>query len=177
MTAKKTAVFCIFPDRTGFEYAVCALKFAGFHESEISGMFQPDAAPAPMAATGSGEAARAEVSDGEINAAFGWLAEARAMHTGVDGMFLISGPLLPTDMDLESLRKEGGVTDALLAAGLPKAETKRFGERIKEGGILLCVICRHPSWADKAAGLLGSTGAETILKSRKHVTPRRLESA
>ena len=177
MTAKTMAVFCIFPDRTGFEYAICALKFAGFHESEISGMFQHDAAPAPTSVAGSGEAARAEVSSDEISKVFGWLAEARAVHTAIDGTLLVSGPLLPTQMDFEALRNRGGVTDALLAAGLPKAEAKHFRERIKGGGILLCVICRHPSWVEKAIGLLGSTGAESILSARKPVTHRRMETA
>jgi hypothetical protein len=66
--------------------------------------------------------------------------------------------------------------EVLLAAGLPEAEAKVFGERIKKGGILLCVVCRHPSWVGKATALLGSTGAENIFTAHKRVTTRKSET-
>jgi hypothetical protein len=178
MTAKKTAIFCIFPQRTGFEYAICALKFAGFRAADISILLQADGQLDTVAIAGpqleGGKDGGSAASANEIGAALGWLSEARAIQTQEDGTFLISGPLIEMRKEPGVQENPGGLAELLLAAGLPQSEMQLFQERIMEGEILMNVICRQASWAEKATSLLGSTGAENICTARKTVSSRKL---
>jgi len=51
---------------------------------------------------------------------------------------------------------------ALIGAGIPEYEAKRYEGRIKEGGILLSVHCDNSEWTSKAKGLLERTGADDV---------------
>ena len=56
----------------------------------------------------------------------------------------------------------GGITGALIGAGIPEYEAKRYEGRIKEGGILLSVHCDDSAWTKRAKEILERTGAEDI---------------
>jgi hypothetical protein len=56
----------------------------------------------------------------------------------------------------------GGVTGALIGAGIPEFEAKRYEGRLKSGGILLSVHCDTSDEIKRAKAALVSTGAEDI---------------
>jgi hypothetical protein len=49
---------------------------------------------------------------------------------------------------------------ALIGAGIPEYEAKRYEGRVKNGGILLSVHCDNSDWTSKAKDILERTGAE-----------------
>jgi len=170
MAPKIMAVFCIYPDQTSFEYAICALKVAGFHDEDVSVLLQADSQleGLPSGKTGKEKGGIVGVAGfaGKTSPALGWLAEPNAIRIPGDGTFLISGPLLATLKGTESLGKTDGLIGSLLNIGLPEQEVKQYMGRLKEGGILFSVYCHHPDYADKAKTILGSTGAEVICDTR-----------
>jgi hypothetical protein len=48
----------------------------------------------------------------------------------------------------------GGLTGALVGAGMPEFEAKRFEGLLRSGGILLSVHADNSEWADKAKRIL-----------------------
>jgi hypothetical protein len=56
----------------------------------------------------------------------------------------------------------GGIAGALIGAGIPEYEAKRYEGRIKSGGILLSVHCDDSAWTKRAKEILERTGAEDI---------------
>jgi hypothetical protein len=51
---------------------------------------------------------------------------------------------------------------ALIGAGIPEYEAKRYEGRIKKGGILLSVHCDNSEWTSKAKDILEKTGADDV---------------
>jgi len=56
----------------------------------------------------------------------------------------------------------GGVTGALIGAGIPEYEAKRYEGRIRRGGVLLSVHCDDSKYAKRAKEILENSGAEDI---------------
>jgi hypothetical protein len=56
----------------------------------------------------------------------------------------------------------GGLAGALIGAGIPEYEAKRYEGRIKKGGILLSVHCDNSEWTSKAKDILEKTGADDV---------------
>ena len=63
----------------------------------------------------------------------------------------------------------GGLAGALLGLRMPEYEAKRYLGRIEKGAVLLSVHCDNAYWANKAKGLLNSTGAEDISSTGESV--------
>ncbi len=59
----------------------------------------------------------------------------------------------------------GGLTGALVGAGIPEYEAKRYEGRIREGGILLSVHCDNSEWTKRAKEILEYTGAHDVASS------------
>ena len=57
------------------------------------------------------------------------------------------------------------MTGALIGAGIPEYEAKRYEGRIRRGGILLSVHCDDADWVKRAKNILQQTGAEDIASS------------
>jgi hypothetical protein len=56
----------------------------------------------------------------------------------------------------------GGLTGALVGAGVPEYEAKRYEGRLRKGGILLSVHCDNAQWSKTARAILKRTGAGDI---------------
>ena len=54
------------------------------------------------------------------------------------------------------------LTGALIGAGIPEYEAKRYEGQIKEGGILLSVHCDNSEWTKRAKDILERTGAHDV---------------
>ena len=59
----------------------------------------------------------------------------------------------------------GGITGALVGAGMPEYEAKRYEGRLQHGGILLSVHCDNEDWTKRAVEMLKATGAEDVATS------------
>lgn len=174
MSAKPMTVFCFFPHRTSLEHAVCALQLAGFRDEDISVLFQAEplleGLAAGIPAMGVEEPVPYSGSASVIGPMLGRLAEPLAMNIPGEGTFQIIGPLASTLMSTGAFRKPGGLTEALLAFGLPEDEVNQYQGRIKKGDILFCINCPLLSHLRKAEVLLESTGAENICATRNGVS-------
>src|SRR6201982_1012209 len=98
MAGKKTAVFCIYPNRTVGESAVSALKEAGFKNTDISVLFpenegtkdfahEKDTKAPEGAATGAGTGAL-------LGGGLGWLLGIGALAIPGLGPFIAAGPIM-----------------------------------------------------------------------------------
>ena len=56
----------------------------------------------------------------------------------------------------------GGLTGALIGAGIPEYEAKRYEGRIRSGGILLSVHCEDDIMIGRAKEMLRHTGAQDV---------------
>jgi hypothetical protein len=173
MAGENIAVFGIYPHRASFEYALGVLKQEGFRDADVSVLVQENsgtkdlatekATKAPEgAATGAGSAA-------VIGGALGLLTGTGALQIPGLGSFLVAGPLVATLAGIGVGSMLGGLSGALLGLRMPEYEAKRYLGRIEKGGILLSVHCDNPYWANKAKGLLNSTGAEDISSTGESV--------
>ncbi|MDQ2901598.1 MAG: DUF3341 domain-containing protein, partial [Acidobacteriota bacterium] len=59
----------------------------------------------------------------------------------------------------------GGITGALVGAGMPEYEAKRYEGHLKSGGILLSVHCDDDHWTKRAVEVLKNSGAEDVATS------------
>jgi hypothetical protein len=67
----------------------------------------------------------------------------------------------------------GGLAGALVGAGIPEYEAKRYEGRIRSGGILLSVHCENDLMIGRAKEMLRHTGAQDIAAAEEgHVSSR-----
>jgi hypothetical protein len=76
--------------------------------------------------------------------------------------FIAAGPIMATLAGAGAGGVVGGLVGALVGLGIPEFEAKRYEGRIKEGGILLSVLCDDSNSARKAKELLQQTRAEDV---------------
>jgi Protein of unknown function (DUF3341) len=166
MAGKNTAVFGIYPNVTGVDNAVDALRAAGFRSSDISVLFpensgtrdfahQKNTKAPEGAATGAGTGA-------VLGGGLGWLAGIGALAIPGLGPFIAAGPIVAALAGIGVGGAVGGFTGALIGMGIPEYEAKRYEGRVKDGGILLSVHSDDSAWTKKAKAILEGTGAQDI---------------
>jgi hypothetical protein len=77
-----------------------------------------------------------------------------------DGPFMAGGPILATLMG-----GDDNLHGSLRGLGLPEGEIQSFEHRLRQGGLLLSVLCDDDDWAARARAILAETGAERIVAS------------
>jgi hypothetical protein len=169
MAGKNTAVYAIYPDQLTAEDAVEALKEAGFRNTDISALFPDNQGTKDFAHekhTKSPEGAVAGGTSGAvIGGALGWLAGIGALAIPGIGMFVAAGPIMAMLGGIGVGGALGGLTGALVGAGIPEYEAKRYEGRIRKGGILISVHCDDDDWIKRARKILMQTGGEDIASS------------
>jgi hypothetical protein len=166
MAGKNTAVFGIYRDRRGVEYAVDALRTAGFRNTDISVLFPENEGTKDFAhekntkapegtATGAGTGA-------VIGGTLGWLAGIGALAIPGVGPLIAAGPIVAALTGVGVGGAIGGITGALIGMGIPEYEAKRYEGRVKEGGMLLSVHSDNSDWTSKAKDILKRTGADDV---------------
>jgi hypothetical protein len=169
MSGKNTAVFGLYPNHSGAERGVEALKEAGFRNTDISVLFPQNVGSkdfghekgtkAPEgAATGAGTGA-------VVGGALGWLVGIGALAIPGLGLFIAAGPIMGALAGMGVGGAVGGVTGALIGMGIPEYVAKRYEGRVKEGGILLSVHSDNSDWTKRAKEILERTGAQDIASS------------
>jgi hypothetical protein len=161
-----TAVYGIYSTRQDAEMAIDAMRAAGFRAGDISVLFPDNEGTkdighekhtkAPEKATAG--AAIAGIAGG----ALGWLAGIGALAIPGIGPFIAAGPIMAALAGLGAGSVVGGLTGALIGAGIPEYEAKRYEGRIRSGGILLSVHCDDDNMIGRAKEMLRHTGAQDV---------------
>jgi hypothetical protein len=161
-----TAVYGIYSTRQDAEMAIDAMRAAGFRAGDISVLFPDNEGTkdighekhtkAPEKATAG--AAIAGIAGGTL----GWLAGIGALAIPGIGPFIAAGPIMAALAGLGAGSVVGGLAGALIGAGIPEYEAKRYEGRIRSGGILLSVHCEDDIMIGRAKEMLRHTGAQDI---------------
>jgi len=166
---KNVSVFGIYPDQLGAEDAVDTLREAGFRNTDISVLFPDNQGTKDFAHEKHTKAPEGAVAGGAsgavIGGALGWLAGIGALAIPGIGPFIAAGPIMAMLGGIGVGSTVGGLTGALVGAGIPEYEAKRYEGRIRHGGILLSVHCDDEDWVKRAKNVLHQTGAEDIASS------------
>src|SRR5216684_4057640 len=166
MTEKKTAVFGIYPNVEQAEHAVDTLVNERFSNADIS-VLLPDSqgskdfahekhTKAPEGTT------TAVAAGGTIGGTLGLLAGIGALAIPGVGPLIAAGPIMGALAGLGVGGAVGGLVGALVGMGIPEYEAKRYGGRLKEGGVLLSVHCDTSEEIARAKELLKRTGAADV---------------
>ncbi|HYI96463.1 MAG TPA: general stress protein [Bryobacteraceae bacterium] len=172
-----TAVYGIYSTRQDAEMAIDSMRAAGFRAEDISVLFPDNEGTkdighekhtkAPEKATAG--AAIAGIAGG----ALGWLAGIGALAIPGLGPFIAAGPIMAALAGVGAGSVVGGLAGALVGAGIPEYEAKRYEGRIRKGGILLSVHCDDNLMIGRAKEMLRHTGAQDIAAAEEgHVTNR-----
>jgi len=166
MAGKNTAVFGIYANRSGIEYALGTLKDTGFRNADISVLLPENLGSKDLITeknTKAPEGATTGAGSGAvIGGALGWLVGIGALAIPGLGPFIAAGPILAALAGMGAGGAVGGFVGALVGLGIPEYEAKRYQGRMEKGGILLSIHCDSSDWTKKAKEILKNTGAEDI---------------
>jgi uncharacterized membrane protein len=99
---------------------------------------------------------------GLLGGALGWLAGVGSLAIPGLGPFIAAGPIMAALSGAAMGAAVGGLTGALVGLGIPEYEAKRYESRIKEGNILISVLCGDNRTKDMAKKIFEHAGAEDI---------------
>lgn len=164
--AKNTAVFGIYKQQIDAANAVERLRAAGFRKTDLSVLFSENAGNKDFGIarnTKAPEGAVAGASSGAVvGGALGWLAGIGVLAFPEVGPLIAAGPIIALLTGVGVGGTVGGITGALIGAGTPEFEAKRYEGRIRGGRLLLSVHCDNSEWVSTAKDVLKKTGAEDI---------------
>jgi uncharacterized protein (TIGR02271 family) len=177
MVPKKTAVFGIYPERSGAERGVDTLKAAGFRNTDISVLFPEGQGTKDFAHekhTKAPEGAATGAGTGAVlGGGLGWLVGIGALAIPGIGPFIAAGPIVAALAGVGVGGAVGGITGALIGMGIPEYEAKRYEGHVKNGGILLSVHSDNSEWTSKAKDILKATGAKDIASTGEAISERK----
>lgn len=164
--SKNIAVFGIYPSETDLSEGLNQLRAGGFANEDISVLLPENAGNKDLACEKNSKApegATAGAGTGAvIGGALGWLAGIGALAIPGLGAFIAAGPIMAVLSGIGVGGAVGGFAGALIGAGIPEYEAKRFEGRIRNGGALLSVHCDNSDLAKQAKKILGNTGAQEV---------------
>lgn len=159
-------VYGIYPNQQAAEQAVLSLRNSGFRLADVSVLLSSPGSTKEFShvnGTKAPEGAVYGASSGVLaGGAFGLLAGIGAIAIPGVGPLIAAGPIMATLAGIGAGSVTGGVVGALVGAGFPEYEAKRFEGRIAKGGILLSVHADDSQWQEKAEKILEETGATDI---------------
>lgn len=160
------AVFGIYPTREAVEKGIEALRKAGFRKTDISVLFAENPGSKDFGVEKHSKSPEGvttgSVAGGLAGTVLGWLVGIGALVVPGIGPLVAAGPLMAALAGLGVGGALGGISGALIGAGLPEYEAKRYVGRLKSGHILLSVHCDNHDWVRHARETLQFTGASDI---------------
>jgi len=163
---KNIAVFGIYSSEAHAAEGVDQLRLAGFQNTEVSVLFAENSGNKDLAHvknTKAPEGAAAGAGTGVVvGGALGWLAGIGALAIPGLGPFIAAGPLMAALSGVGIIGTIGGIAGALIGAGIPEYEAKRYEGRIRKGGLLMSVHCDNHDMEKRAKSVLASTGAQDV---------------
>jgi hypothetical protein len=148
-------VFCIATTDLQAEAIVHPLKLAGFSSDQISVLVEEKRAPSAIRPAGSGAC-------GMNGGAWSWLEGGGTSTICGASRWLATGPLLEVLRVSPRGGAISGVTAALVAAGVPEYEARKYEIKLKAGSILISVKAESPHERAKARDVFERAGAQNI---------------
>lgn len=162
----KKSVWGIYPTRLALEAAIDRLRESGFLSSDISVLLPENLGPKDLVtekSTKAPEGVTAGAGSGVlIGGALGWLAGIGAIALPGVGAFIAAGPIMATLAGLGVGGIVGGFAGAMIGAGIPEYEAKRYECRLSKGGILISIHCDKTEEIARAKDIMESSGGEDI---------------
>jgi len=169
MAGKNTAVFAIFPSRTGTERAVDRLHAAGFTHENISVLMADKEGTRQFATEKNTKAPEGTATGvgvgGVVGGTIGLLAGIGAIAIPGVGPLIAAGPIMGALAGLGVGGAVGGIVGALVGMGIPEYEAKRYEGRVKNGGVLVSVHCDTSDEISRAKDVFKQAGGEDIASS------------
>ena len=163
---KNMVVYGIYRHEQNAADALERLRGSGFHNTDVAVLASENLGNKDLGldkATKAPEGAAAGASSGALlGGAFGWLAAIGSLAIPGVGPFIAAGPLLSLLAGVGAGGAVGGIAGALIGAGTPEYEAKRYEGRVHGGHILLSIHCDNATWRNTARDILELTGAEDI---------------
>jgi hypothetical protein len=159
--AQSTAAFGLYPSCRALHFGAEALRAAKFRHTDISVMYS-DGEHA-LRLRESVPAVENDVADQEpasLGRILTSLSTIGAIVMPSDGPFMAGGPILATLAGADE-----NLHGSLRGLGLPECEIQSFEHRLRQGGLLLSVLCDDDDWAARARAILAETGAERVAAS------------
>jgi hypothetical protein len=138
---RPTAAYGLYASRTSVESAITGLQREGLLSQDISVLFP-----------GNEDSRRFARQNGTMPPA--------GTMTGSTAEAPLEGSL--GILDPARGPKEGALPGALRGMGIPEEEAHEYGERVKEGGILVSVRCESPEDVAHSLDVLTRTGAHFV---------------
>jgi hypothetical protein len=157
-----TEVFGIYRSDVQAGLTVVRLMESGFSSHDISVLLQDHRGARALAQGTNAEPPEAAAKVTTAGRTFDFLGEGNPVAIPGVGPFIAIGPIMET---LAGFGAGGGVTGALVDAGVPKSEAARYEEKIKEGAVLLSVRCDSSVSVTRAKNLLKQMGGQDVASS------------
>ena len=166
MAMRNISAFGIYSDQKAVTEAMDAFRAAGFRSTDVSVLHPENLGSRDFMHEKHTKAPEGAVAGGGsgalIGAALGWLAGAGSLFVPGLEPLAAAGPVMGMLGGMGVGVTLGGLAGALVGAGIPEYEAKRFEGRVRKGGILLSVHCDNPEWSKTARRILKQTGARDI---------------
>jgi len=137
---KDIGVFGLYPTRTELERAVEALRGAGFRATDVSILVPQDRSTHELGHEMHSKAPEGgvtgAVAGGAVGGVLGWLASVGLLTIPGLGPFLAAGPIVAALAGIGAGGATGGLIVALVGAGVPEVEAKRYEGRLRKGNVL-----------------------------------------
>jgi hypothetical protein len=172
-----STVFCIADSEPQAIRIANRLRQSGFAPEDIS-MLYPDrdgtrelstdnSTKAPEgAATGAGAGA-------VLGGALGWLAGIGALAIPGVGPLIAAGPILATLSGLAVGGTVGGLSGALIGAGIPEYEARQYEGRLRAGHILISVHADGTDEVEQLRNIFSEEQADDISSGTEAAVPDR----
>ena len=158
--AQSSAAFGLYPSCRALHFGAEALRAAKFRHTDISVMYSDGEHALRLRESVPVEDDVADDQSASLGGILTSLSGIGAIVMANDGPFMVGGPILSTLVGAdESLPR------SLRGLGLPEGEIQSFEYRLKQGGLLLSVMCDDDDWVARAREILANTGAERVAAS------------
>jgi len=167
--ASNTSVYGIFRNRIHAEEGIDRIRAAGFRAADISLLLPDNISNKDLKVEGNSKAPEGAATGGAVGAVtggvLGWLVGIGTLAIPGVGPFIAAGPIMAALAGLGAGATVGGLGGALVGAGMPEYEAKRYEGRVNAGGVLVSIHCDNSEWTKRAKETLEALGAEEISSS------------
>ena len=150
-----------------------ALREVGFRPSDVSALYIPteteeeilvEDEPMTKAPEGTASGTLAGVA---VGGALGWLVGMGSVIVPGLGALVAAGPIAAALAGAGIIGAFGALAGCLIGLGIPEDEAIHYEQHVKDGGILLSVICEDDKERGSAEEVLRATGARDISSTRE----------
>jgi len=166
-------VLGMFSSHEHLREGIHAMREAGFSPSNVSALFIPSEREEEVIAEeesltkapeGTASGTLAGVA---VGGAIGWLVGTGAMVVPGLGALIAAGPIAAALAGAGIVGAVGALTGCLIGLGIPEDEAVHYEQHVREGGILLSVLCQDDIERQTAEEIMCSQGARDVSSTRE----------